>query len=267
MFKSKKIASALAAALIFSGFHPFGVSTALANGTATIDLQAGANQAKSASFSAPPGLQVTASVKLTNNGKRGEVTAKNLTVKLLKPDGSVADSKTRLVDPQATTQPFSLQGSAGGSTCGNWKVEVSNPNDNATSATATATVNFTFVAHPQFVTLGAFGLTQDGTAERNVSIPGTGRVTLTATWDTDELIPDSYELSFRLIRPNGTVAKYDAGYAQNALGVSENNKLNLNYAVTAADVALGTTWKIKVSGSAQGKVKNVKITRMFVPGC
>jgi hypothetical protein len=266
--RTKSFTHSLVAALMFSFFAlPAHFTTAHAATTATLALPIGANKTVSANLQAPAGTSVTVNVKVRNNGAAGVDPAKNVTVKLFRPSGSQVGADSKLINP-GTEKTFSFSSSGvAGTSCGDWKVEVSNPGDNATNATATANASISFVPLPAITSIGPFGIVQSGDVEKNVGIPSTGSVTITATWDTDEFTPEAYKLTFRLIKPNGSQAEADTGFAQNAMFVSEGDKMKLKYTITAADIALGTNWKIKVKGSSKGKVKNVKITRAFVPGC
>jgi hypothetical protein len=254
--------------MLFSFFAlPSNFNTAYAATTATLVLPTGTNQSVQTNLQAPAGTPVKVTVKVRNNGTAGVHPAKNVMVKLFRPNGSQVGSDTKLINP-GTEKTFSFD-SAGvaGTSCGDWKVEVSNPGDNATNATATANASISFVPMPAITSIGPFGIVQSGEVEKNVGIPSTGSVTITATWDTDEFSPEAYKLTFRLIKPNGSQAEADTGFSQNAMFVNSSEKMKLKYTITAADIALGTNWKIKVKGSSKGKVKNVKITRAFVPGC
>jgi hypothetical protein len=268
MFGLKKTGIALAISLLLYGLQFFNVSVQAvsANGNGTINLPAGANKSASTTFKAVSGKALTVSVKLKNNGVPGQDPSKNLKITLRKPDDAVAGERTELVNPGAT-KTVSLSGNPfGGTTCQEWKLVLSNPNDGATNATATAELSYGSVIAPEVVTLSAFGLNQGQSSTRDVTIPHTGKVHLSGSWATDDNNPVAphRQLTFELIKPNGTKVKTVTGYSSNS---NLSPKVNLQYTVTNSDMSQGAGWKVRVTASAQGAVKDVKITRTFTRDC
>lgn len=268
-FRSRTTTTFIATTLVFSmlamsGFTPTGSAAIV-----TASLPAGANQNVSRTFQAPRQTPVYVTVRLKNNGSRGVVPAKRLTVKLFRPNGSLAGTKAELVNPGATKNVSFQSADNSAAACGLWKVEVANPNDNATSATASITVDYKFMAQPINNTYSVFGLVQGQTVRRNITIPQSGDVTIKATWDGPFPGVD-YKLTFRLKKGNSsTTAASDTGYADQVLNpLISNQKLRLTYKVTQQDIQqYGTNWKLEVVGSTQGNVANVKPRRTLVPNC
>lgn len=270
-FRSKRIASAVTAVFLLSMFHLFGAATPTAFAdavTRTLTLPGGQNATVTAEFTAPGSLTVTATVRLQRNGSNDDFSNKRLGVLLISPAGAIA--ATRANEVGSTPVTLTLQGPASGTAaCSEWRVTVRNEDAGcAMLAAANATVTFNYNALPLIQTLSAFGLVQNGTQEKSISVPGTGSLTITASWDTDEILQalEAFSLTFKLRKPNGTLAESDTGFAQNS-NTDQNQKLKINYTVTSTDLSTPGDWKLEVVGSSKGKVKNVKITRIFVPGC
>jgi hypothetical protein len=117
---------------------------------------------------------------------------------------------------------------------------------------------------PDTVTIPAlakFGIVQSDTVEKNISIPFTGNLTIQANWDTDEFTLDNYQLKFSLINTHGNVVASDTGYSRDSLilGISSSQRMKIVYEATCADFGGSHSWKIRVRGSSNGKVKNVDI--------
>src|SRR5262245_19743582 len=148
----------------------------------------------------PNGAPVKVTVNLKNDGVLGKDPVKKLTTKVYRPDGSLAFTKEEFVNPGQTRQ-VQFNGSFTGSpSCGNWKVEVINPSDNATKATATINVNFSAIPMPIIRTESGFGVLQGQKVSRELTIPQSGDLTITANWD-----PANIPLTFRLKKGNSAM--------------------------------------------------------------
>lgn len=261
--RSKSISIAIAAVLTYSAFSLMGATPAAMAQFSNITFPAGANRSLTRSKAIPGSAQVKAIITLRRNGSNDQFPNKRFHCRLIRPNGTVADTEIRIAG--SSNASFSLDSApAGGTACGNWTVEITNPGDNATGATGTVSINFSPVVTPQKTTYSPFGVSQGSAnyVDKTITVPGTGQMVVTATWDTDELTPQHYQLSFRLYRNNTQVAS-DAGYSQNAPFVSSSQRMRIAYNVTDAS----GSWKVRVLGSTYGKVKNVRITRVLTPSC
>jgi hypothetical protein len=236
----------------------FAITPSRSSATATITFPAGANKIVSKTFQAPRGANVMVYANMKNNGSICTDPAKRLTAKVYKPDGLLAIAKEECVIPGETKQ-VSFNGSfTGGPVCGDWKVEVTNPNDNATNATATITAGLISPPVPIVHTESQFDVRQRQTVVRTINIPQSGDLAISAAWN-----PANVLLQFKLKKGNSeTIAGYASG-----LG-APSPQLKLNYRVTQQDIqTYGTSWKLEVIGSSQFDVQNVKPTKVLLPGC
>lgn len=159
----------------------------------------------------------------------------------------------------------------GSSTCSRWTVRITDvetgatPNPDPSSQTVSALVQFYVVpGAPSSVTIPApakFGIVQSDTVERNISVGLSGEIIIQANWDTDELTLDNYQLKFSLLNSHGTVVASNTGYSRDSLilGISSSQRMKIDYLTTCADFGGSQSWKIRVRGASQGKVKNVDI--------
>jgi len=253
--KFKATAISIATVLAFAMIAMLGITPSRSAAPATLTFPVGANKIVSKTFQAPKGAHVVIKVNMKNNGDICEVPAKRLTAKLFKPDGSLADAKEECVVPGQTKQVTFNGQFNDGSSCGEWKVEVTNPNDNATNATATITADFSSAPLAQITQLSQFGVVQGQKEIRDLTIPQSGDLIITATWD-----PGNVPLTFKLMK--GTSSEM----ATIPLPLFPNVKLK--YKVTQQDIqTYGTKWKLEVGGSTAGSVLNVKPTLVLMPAC
>lgn len=263
VFRSRSTSSTLAAVLFFSAFSLFGATTppALAQSFPNLAFPAGPTRTLTKSVSVPGSVPVIATIRLRRNGSNNEFADKRFQVRLLRPNGSQADSEQ--VNVGSVNKSVSLNGAkTGDNVCGNWTVEITNPGDAASGATATITIVFVVIATPQIQTLTAFEISKGSQnyVDRSISVLGPGRLTITATWFTLDYPP--YSLQFTLYRNNSSVAS-DKGYAQHTPLTSSNQRMKITYDVTDSS----GSWKVRAYGSSRGKVMNIKITKVLVPGC
>jgi len=257
--KLKATAISIATVLTFAMISLFGITPSGSASTATLNFPAGANQNVSKTFQAPKGHPVNVIFNLKNNGAPGVNSAKRLTTKLYTPDGLLSDAKEESVNP-GQTRAISLGGKfTGASSCGNWKVEVTNPNDPASNVTATITINFLFVPLPIIHTESVFAVVQGQMEPRPITIPQSGDLTITADW-----APANVPLRFTLKKGDSNVtAVSDSGY-----GGTHPNQLKLKYRVTQQDIqTYGTRWNLEVKESGIAYVRDIKPTKVLMPGC
>ena len=186
-------------------------------------------------------------------------------------DGRTGSSRS---DPYLLTAPAPLGGS---SVCSRWVVRLvdaetgSIPNPDPSTQKVTAVVEFNRVlAGPSTVTISApakFGIIQSDTVEKNISVPFTGNLTIQANWDTDEFTLDNYQLKFSLINSKGNVVASNTGYSRDSLilGISSDQRMKIVYEALCTDFGGAQSWKIRVRGSSNGKVKNVDIKASISP--
>ena len=171
-------------------------------------------------------------------------------------------------DPYILTAPAPLGGS---NRCSRWVVKLKDaetgtaPDPDPSTQKITAVVEFNRVlGGANTVTIQApakFGIIQSDTVEKNISVPFTGNITIQANWDTDEFTLDNYQLKFSLINSKGDVVASDTGYSRDSLilGISSRQRMKIAYEATCADFGGPHSWKIRVRGSSNGKVKNVDV--------
>jgi hypothetical protein len=253
--KFKAAAISIATVLALAMISLFGITPSRSAASASLTFPVGANKSVIKTFQVPKGASVIGAVNMKNNGDICTVPAKRLTAKVFKPDGSLAIAKEECVIPGQTRQVSFSGQFTGGSDCGEWKVEVTNPNDNATSATATITVDFNVPPLPSATPLPQFGVVQGQTEIRSINIPRSGDLVITADW-----APANFPLTFRLRKGDG------GQIADSAFG--QGGQLKLTYKVTQQDIqTYGVSWKLEVKGSSQGNVQNVKVNRLLIAGC
>jgi hypothetical protein len=211
---------------------------------------------------------------------------RRIRMELVNPSGTVVDSITAGIghdanqvvngragsskgDPYILTAPAALGGS---SVCSRWIVNlvdvetggVPNPDPSSQPIRASVGFNKVYVAGSGTVPITApakFGIVQSDTVEKNITVPFTGDITIQANWDTDEFTLDNYQLKFSLINSKGTVVASDTGYSRDSLilGISSGQRMKIVYSARCADFGGPQSWKIRVRGSSNGKVKNVDL--------
>jgi hypothetical protein len=145
------------------------------------------------------------------------------------------------------------------------------PNPDPATQKITAVVEFNRVLSGSgTVTIQApakFGIIQSDTVDKNISVPFTGSITLQANWDTDEFTLDNYQLKFSLINSHGNIVATDTGYSRDSfiLGISSSQRMKIAYEAKCTDFGGSQSWKIRVRGSSNGKVKNVDIKATIEP--
>src|SRR5262245_46740366 len=206
-----------------------------------VSLVPGAREFVPIPYPVPNGATVNDTVNLKNNGVSGTASTRKLATKVYRPDGSLAFDKGELVNPGQNRQVRYNGSFTGGSSCGNWKVEVINPDDNATKATATFTINFSAIPTPIIRTESGFGVERGQKVSRELTIPQSGDLTITAGWD-----PANIPLTFRLKKGNSAmIADSDTGVAIR----NHPDKLALKYRVTQRDIqTYGAKWTLEVQG-------------------
>jgi hypothetical protein len=155
--------------------------------------------------------------------------------------------------------------------CSRWQVRLTDaetgpvPNPDPSSQVVTGKVLFFVVlSGPPSVNIQApskFGIVQSDTVEKTISIPFSGDIIIQANWDTDELTLDNYQLKFSLINTHGNAVLSNTGYSRDSLiiGISDSQRMKIDYMTKCADFGGSQSWKIRVRGASQGKVKNVDI--------
>lgn len=228
---------------------------------------------------------------IVRSGSDDTYARRKIRMELVNPSGTVVDSLTAGIgheanqsvggksgssksDPYILTAPAALGGS---NSCSRWLVKLVDvetgpvPNPDPSSQKITAVVEFNRVLSGSgTVTIQAppkFGIIQSDTVERNISVPFTGNITVQANWDTDEFTLDNYQLKFSLINSKGNVVATDTGYSRDSLiiGISSSQRMKITYEATCADFSGSQSWKIRVRGSSNGKVKNVDIKASIEP--
>jgi hypothetical protein len=165
----------------------------------------------------------------------------------------------------------------GSNSCSSWYVRLtdaetgSTPNPDPSTQIVSARILFFVVnSGPPSVTIQPppkFGIVQSDTVDKNIAVPFFGSITLQANWDTDEFTLDNYQLKFSLINTHGTIVATNTGYSRDSIiiGISDSQRMKIQYWTTCADFGGGQPWKIRVRGASQGKVKNVDLKGSISP--
>lgn len=230
-------------------------------------------------------LPFQAAITLSRDGSDNTFARRRVRMELDNPSGTAVDyieteighdsnQASRSTNGTASN-PFRLSAPAtpGSTSCSGWKVRLKDI-DSATGANDPSSqpvkgkVEF-LVSGLASATIPAppkFGIEQSDTEERNINVPYTGNVTIQANWDTDELTLDNYPLTFRLINTNGTVVASNSGYSRDSLivGITPGQRMKISYTAKCEDFGGAQHWKIRVSGSSKGKVKNVDLKASIV---
>lgn len=192
-------------------------------------------------------------------------------IELRNPDGDLVDSEN--VDRvSGREESRTLTGLAFNTRCNQlWQLIVKGRNGQTPAAEVFGDFEIRFDEPDPIVrTHAPFAVPQGLQVNQDIVDPTSpGDLTITATWDSVNFLPfhpSGYALTFVLLRNGQPVRPATAGYAQNAW-VNNSQKLTLGYRVTAADLQGNDQWTVRVYGSRQGSVENVRVTTRLIPNC
>jgi len=242
----------------------------------------------SVTLSVPARTTVTVGVLLQRNlaGPNGRPLLADIdvTIDVLKPDGSVASSQPATASffnagvaiPVIPMPGFFTSQSGCPST---WRVRVQTKNSTVPAARIFGTVTYGYLV-PGTINLDLEGdpvsINAGASVPKNLSghdvasssrllIAGTGKFTIKGKWHTDPLdiihFNQFFPLTVSLIRPNGTVASSQTGFSQHVPS-GHGAKLDFSYIVTAADASLSGAWSLLIkSAGTNPKIVNFDIEK------
>lgn len=273
-FRKNSVVAALRLALMVSLLQLPGLAMPMADQSCLMEGYAIGGNTGEASFTKTFSVYAAGVVPTVVSAKvffqRAGNTDMAIRIELRNPDGELVDSEN--VDRvSGREESRTLTAAALNTRCNQpWQLIVKGRNGQAPAAEVFGGFEIRFNEPDPIVhTHPTFAVPQGNTVEQNIVDPTSpGELRLTATWDSVSFLiphPSRYVLTFVLLR-NGQPVRTATGYAHNAW-VNNSLKMTLGYQVSATDLQGNDQWTIRVHGSRNGNVENVRITTRLVPRC
>jgi hypothetical protein len=239
-------------------------SQAGASVTKNIYLSGGVNATAQVTIYIHNALPITVRFKLHRDGSDNDFGQRLVSYKVISGNGANYTAQ-RSIGGAVETFEVTMPAAGGGNAVRQWKVELKNlePSSNAE-------VNKQVSGSVEFFTTGSkteypsgpanFNLGKSEKVTKTFSLPFTGNLTIQANWDTDEISLEAYQLYIELHKGDRFITG-DTGYSRDSivLGISDSQRLKITIQASAGWFQEPGDWKLKITGSSKGKVKNVDL--------
>jgi hypothetical protein len=240
------------------------ISQAGASVTKNIYLSGGVNATAQATIYIHNALPITVRFKLHRDGSDNDFGQRLISYKVISGNGANYTAQ-RSIGGAVETFEVTMPAAGGGNAVRQWKAELKNlePSSNAE-------VNKQVSGSVEFFTTGSkteypsgpanFNLGKSEKVTKTFSLPFTGNLTIQANWDTDEISIEAYKLFFELWKGDRIIVIAE-GYSRDSFipGVSDSLRFKIATHASAAWFQEPGDWKLKITGSSKGKVKNVDL--------